>query len=206
MDAAGTLLRAVAAGAQEPTARLFVPGPTLAFGRLDAREAGFDAACAAAISHGFVPLVRHAGGRAAAYHDGCVVFDLVTANSGIATDVEQRFAATAELLVAALSAIGVPACVGELPGEFCPGRFSLHAGGIKLSGIAQRSVVGASLVTAAIAVTGGDRLREVLTDVYGELGFDWEPATAGSADAVAPGLGTDLLLDALAERLSAWGA
>lgn len=206
MDAAGTLLRAVAAGAQEPTARLFVPGPTLAFGRLDAREGGFAAASAAAVRHGFVPLVRHAGGRAAAYHEGCVVFDLVTANDGIATDVERRFVATAELLVAALAAIGVPACVGELRGEFCPGRFSLHSGGVKLSGIAQRSVVGASLVTAAIAVTGGERLREVLTDVYDELGLEWEPATAGSADAITPGLRTGLLLDALAERLSAWAA
>lgn len=206
MDAAGALLRAVAAGSHEPTARLFVPGPTLAFGRLDAREPGFAAASAAAARHGFAPLVRHAGGRAAAYHEGCVVFDLVTANTGIATDVEQRFSAMAELLVAALTAIGVPVCVGELRGEFCPGRYSLHSGGVKLCGIAQRSVVGASLVTAAIAVTGGCRLREVLSDVYGELGLDWDPATAGSADTVTPGLDTGALIDALAERLSGWDA
>lgn len=204
MAAAGTLLRAVAAGTAEPVARLFVPGPTLAFGRLDARRPGYGAACAAAERHGFAPLPRHAGGRAAAYHEGCVVVDVVTRSAGVATGVEERFVQAAELIGSALTAIGVPVATGELPGEFCPGRFSLHAGGVKLAGIAQRSVLGASLVTAAVAVTGGDRLRAVLTDAYAALGLDWDPRTAGSADLVAPAVSTGVLLDALAETFSAW--
>ncbi|MDX6688190.1 MAG: octanoyl-[GcvH]:protein N-octanoyltransferase, partial [Baekduia sp.] len=46
LDAAIThaLLRQVATGAQPPTARVFRPGATMAFGRLDALSAGYEAA------------------------------------------------------------------------------------------------------------------------------------------------------------------
>src|SRR3712207_7304772 len=53
-----------------------------------------------------------------------------------------RFTAMAELVRAALARLGVPAQVGELPGEYCPGAWSLHAGGVKLAGIAQRVITG----------------------------------------------------------------
>ena len=203
MARTGELLRAVAAGIEEPLVRVFVPGPTVAFGRLDARLPGYAAAHEAARAHGFVPLLRHAGGRAAAYDDGSVVIERIDRSSSVAGGIEQRFAAMAAAVQAQLADAGVDVEIGELPGEFCPGRFSLHAGGIKLAGVAQRSVAGASLTTAAIAVTGGDRLRAVLIDVYAALGLDWAPATAGSADAVAPGL-TAAGVAALAARAGRW--
>jgi lipoate-protein ligase A len=202
MALTGELLRAVADGRAPATARVFIPGPTLAFGRLDAREPGFDAASDAARLHGFLPLVRHAGGRAAPYDSGCVVIETVVPSSSITNGVEDRFAAMASLLQRALADIGVETEIGELPGEFCPGRYSVHASGRKISGVAQRSVVGASLTTAVVAVQGGDRLRSVLVDVQRALGFEWNPETVGSADEFAPDLTPEAVIAALQASLS----
>jgi len=191
MALTGELLRAVAAGRETGVARVFVPGPTLAFGRLDAREPGFAEAEAAARSHGFTPQIRHAGGRAAAYDHGSLVIELIEPSDSIADGIEARFVALAERVRRVLADVGVATEIGELPGEFCPGRYSLHAAGRKLSGVAQRSIVGASLTTAVIAVEGGGRLRGVLVDVQRALGVAWNPETAGSADEFVPGLTAD---------------
>ena len=51
--------------------------------------------------------------------------------------------------------------VGELSGEYCPGRWSVHAAGVKLAGPAQRSIRGGSLWTAFVAVERGE---EILAD------------------------------------------
>ena len=47
------LLERAAAGAIGPTLRVYRPGATVAFGRLDALRPGFGAAVAAARAHGF---------------------------------------------------------------------------------------------------------------------------------------------------------
>ena len=63
------LLMRVARGELEPMVRLYRPAPTLAFGRLDALRPGFAEAGEAARDAGFAPIVRLAGGHAAAYHE-----------------------------------------------------------------------------------------------------------------------------------------
>lgn len=201
MAATGVLLRAVAAGDRPASARIFVPSPTLAFGRLDAREQGFERAEAAAAAHGFTPIVRHAGGRAAAYDSGSVVVEVVQPSDSISSGIEQRFIWLSGIVRSVLTSVCVPTDVGELPGEFCPGKYSIHAGGRKLAGVAQRSVSGASLVTAVVAVSGGDRLRAVLLDVQAALGVEWDPQTAGSADEFAP-VTTDAVIAAVRSALS----
>ncbi len=184
------LLRAVAAGTQPACARVFRPGPTLAFGRRDALLHGYPAARQAASAHGFVPLVRLGGGHAAAYDEGAVIVELITPEAGVGVGLQERFASAAALLQEALADLGLPAEVGELPGEYCPGRWSLHATGstVKLAGLAQRSIRGAALTTAVLVVEHGARLRAVLVDVYAAVGLAWDPATAGAAEDVLPGL------------------
>lgn len=153
-------------------------GPTLAFGRLDQRAPGYPAAVEAAHAHGFAPLRREVGGRAAAYHEGCVLVEVVEpADDGI----HDRFARAAGLLVDAFERCGLEVQVGELPGEYCPGRWSLHTGGVKVGGIAQRVSRGRALTSAVTVPSGGERIRAVLTDVLAALDFRWEPATAGDA-------------------------
>jgi lipoate-protein ligase A len=192
------LVERVNEGTLGPVLRIYRPAPTLAFGRLDALRPGFTAAAGAAREQGFEPVVRAPGGHAVAYHDGCLVVDEVLAHEDPIAGMQDRFARTGEWLAEALRAVGVDARVGRIDGEFCPGDYTVSAGGrVKLVGTAQRVVRHASLLAASVAVNGGDRLRAVLTDVYAALELDWDPATAGAIADDVPGITLDAVEQAI---------
>lgn len=198
------LLREVAAGRREPVLRVFRPGAAVAFGRLDALRPGFPLACARARELGFTPLVRSVGGHAAVYDGRSVVVEHVTHEADTTAALQDRFAAQAALVRDVLADAGADARIGELRGEYCPGAHSVNVGGrIKVAGIAQRLIRHGSLTSAVIVVGGGDLVREAVTSVYGALGLDVDPATAGALDDVLPGV----TADAIAERVrAAYGA
>jgi octanoyl-[GcvH]:protein N-octanoyltransferase len=78
---------------------------------------------------------------------------------------------------------------GERPGEYCPGRWSLHlVGGPKVVGAAQRSISGASVYTAVVVVEGGEAIRRTLLEVYAALEVEWDATTAGSVSDRVPHL------------------
>ncbi|WP_323961652.1 lipoate--protein ligase family protein [Arthrobacter sp. JZ12] len=194
------LLRAAAAGELPPTLRLYRPSPTVAFGQRDARLPGFHAASEAARRHGFEPLIRKAGGRAAAYHPGCLIVDHIESHEDAIAGSRVRFGLLGEILAAALRKVGVDAAVGEIPGEYCPGEFSVHGNGavqIKLVGTAQRVISGAWLFSSVVVVENSEPIRAVLEDTYAALGLSWDPATAGAADDLLPGLTVDEVSDAV---------
>lgn len=198
-----TLLRAVAAGDQPATLRLYRPQPTLAFGQRDTRLSGFPAAEAAARECGFEPLVRRAGGRAAAYHQGCLVIDHVEPQTDAVAGSRARFAGFGDLLAGALTSLGVTAGVGEIPGEYCPGEYSVHGTGavgqLKLVGTAQRVVAGAWLFSSVVVVEDSAPIREVLTSSYAAMGLDWDPVTAGAVEDLVPGITVGMVEDAVLE-------
>jgi lipoate-protein ligase A len=185
---ATALLGQVASGRRGPVIRVYRPAPTVAFGRRDSFLEGFERAAAAATSAGFTPAIRSAGGRAAAYHSECLVIDeLVPAGDAMA-EVDARFAAEAESQAQALRDLGIDARVGEVPGEYCPGRFSVNARGeTKLIGAAQRIVSGAWLFSTVVVVGARAPVRAVLEQVYAALGLDWDPASVGSIADELPG-------------------
>lgn len=189
------LLRGVRAGG-EPVLRLYQPRPTVAFGRRDELLTGFGAAERSARRSAFTPLVRRVGGRAAAYHRGCLVIDHIEPAGDPKAGIQERFALFGDMIVAALEELEVEADVGELPGEYCPGEFSVHGTGrtvdrahaaIKLSGSAQRVVSDAWYFSTVIVVEQSEPLRSVLTDVYRDLGLEWHPGTCGAVDDLRPG-------------------
>ena len=160
----------------------------MAFGRRDAFLPGFARAVAAARRRGFTPVIRGAGGRAAAYDDGCLIFDEVMPADG--SGIRERFADDAHRHAQALQGFGVDARVGEVAGEYCPGEFSVNARGrVKLIGAAERIVRGAWLHSSVVVVEGAPVLRAVVEDVYAALGLDWDPATVGAIADEVPGLG-----------------
>jgi hypothetical protein len=82
--------------------------------------------------------------------------------------------------------------MGEVPGEYCPGAYSVNAGGRrKLAGVGQRLGTGAAHVGAVVVVRGADAVRDVLERVYAALDVDWTPATVGSVQEENPALGWD---------------
>ena len=189
------LLALAKTGRIGPTLRLYRPAPTVAFGQRDTRLPGFEAAVQACRDHGFEPLVRKAGGRAAAYHEGTLVVDHVMPEPDAIAGSKGRFSFFGELLAQALRDLGVQAAVGEIPGEYCPGEFSVHGTQpadptrrIKLVGTAQRVVSGGWLFSSVIVVENSAPIRAVLTDSYAALGLDWDPATAGAADDLVAGI------------------
>lgn len=185
------LLAAARRGELGPSLRIYRPRPTVAFGQRDARLPGFPDAAAACRALGFEPLVRKAGGRAAAYHQGCLILDHIEPEPNAVAHSLARFAGFAQLLAGALQDAGVPAGVGEIPGEYCPGEYSVHGGTsarIKLIGTAQRVVSGAWLFSSVVVIQDSAPLREVLTAAYAALGLDWNPATAGAAEDLRPDL------------------
>ncbi|MBT8160366.1 lipoate--protein ligase family protein [Arthrobacter sp. GN70] len=198
------LLNRARRGLLAPTLRLYRPQPTVAFGQRDAKLAGFPAAAEACRELGFEPLIRKAGGRAAAYHRGTLVIDHVEPHVDAIAGAKARFALFGELLAGALRRVGLQAGVGEIPGEYCPGEFSVHgldpdfpAHQIKLIGTAQRVVSGGWLFSSVVVVEDSAPIRAVLTASYEALGLEWDPSTAGAANDLLPQLDVPAVEDAI---------
>lgn len=179
------LLLRVADGARPPVVRVYEPGRTVAFSKLDSHASGFAAACGAARARGYEPVVRLGGGHAAAYGPGCLVHEEIVPHRSTLEGLSERYARESGLVSEALASLGVTVTAGQLEGEYCAGAHSLHAGGVKVAGIAQRVIKGAALTSTVLLLDAGPSLRAVLVDVYRELGIDWRPETAGSLADVA---------------------
>ena len=94
--------------------------------------------------------------------------------------------------------------MGEVPGEYCPGAYSVNARGrVKLIGTAQRLVRGGALLGASIVVGDGPGVRAVLRDVYAALELEWDDATAGAVDEEVAGVTVDEVERAV---IAAYGA
>lgn len=196
------VLRRVAAGVDPPTLRLWAPLPAVAFGRQDTALPGFPSAVHAARARGFEPVVRTVGGRAAVLHPGTIAFELsLPHRRGLAT-ITSRFEATTRAIVAALHGLGADARVGEVPGEYCPGRWSVSLGGDrKVAGVAQRLVAGGVQVGGILVVSGAGSINEVLEPVYRALGYRWRPEATGALDQALPGIDTEEVAGALLEAM-----
>jgi octanoyl-[GcvH]:protein N-octanoyltransferase len=192
------LLAMVAAGRRGPVLRCYRPPPTVGFGRRDGFLPGFSRAAAAAKRRGFAPVIRGTGGRAAAYDEGCLVLDEILPASDSMSGIRERFADQAGRQAQALRGLGVDARVGEVPGEYCPGEFSVNAcGRTKLIGAAQRIIRGAWLFSTVVVVQSAGRLRAVLEAVYAELSLEWDPSTTGSVADEVPGVTIEVVQRAL---------
>ena len=188
----------VAAGEVPETLRIARPGTTVAFAKRDAVSPGYDAAVRAAREQGFKATLRLAGGRAAVFHDGTMEIGHAVPAAEPRAGIQERFRQTAGRLARALVALGVDARVGEVAGEYCPGRYSVNARGVaKLAGIGQRVVGGGSHTGVVLVVEGEERINAVLEPVYAALGLDWEPGVTGSVRAEAAGATWERVAEAL---------
>jgi octanoyl-[GcvH]:protein N-octanoyltransferase len=188
----------VAARELPETLRIARPGTTVAFAKRDAVAPGYDAAVHAAREHDYEATLRLAGGRAAVFHEGTMEIGHAVPDDEPRVGIHLRFERTAARLARALARLGVDARVGEVRGEYCPGRYSVNArGAAKLAGIGQRVVGGGSHTGVVLVVEGEDRINAVLRPVYAALGLDWEPAATGSVRGEAPSATWDDVSDAI---------
>jgi octanoyl-[GcvH]:protein N-octanoyltransferase len=184
------LLERVAAGELPETLRLGRPSAWVAFGKRDAVSPAYPDAVARAREGGFGAALRLAGGRATVFHEGTVAIAHALPKEDPRPGIHDRFREAAELVAAALQGLGVEAGVGEVPGEYCPGGYSVNAAGrTKLAGVGQRLIKGAAHLGGVVVAEGADRVRDALVPVYAELGLEWDPRTAGSVADEAPANG-----------------
>jgi octanoyl-[GcvH]:protein N-octanoyltransferase len=156
--------------------RIERPEPTVAFGRLDRLRPGYADAKAAAERHGFAILEREPGGHAAAYHRGSLVLEWE--GEGGIDGITRRFELAAAAIAGALRTLGVDARLGAVPGEWCPGDYSVNLGGrAKLAGLAQRVRGHRYTLGASLVVEHPEPVRAVLTDVYAALALPFDPLT-----------------------------
>jgi octanoyl-[GcvH]:protein N-octanoyltransferase len=192
------LLERVAAGELPETLRLARPGRMLAFGKQDAVAPGYREAARAARESGFEAILRLAGGRAAVFHEHTVELALALPGEDVRSGVHDRFREAADRIAAALRELGVDARVGEVPGEYCPGGYSVNARGeTKLAGVGQRLIRGGAHLGAVVVAAGTELVRQPLVPVYEALDLDWDPASPGSVADEAPGVGFDQVLEAI---------
>lgn len=198
-----SVLLAVARGETPGVLRLHVPSPVLAFGRRDRARPGYERAVRTARAHGFAAVERLAGGHAAVFHENTLAFSWAIPDPEPIEGIVDRFESVASIMEEALQALGVDARVGEVPGEYCPGSWSVNVGGrVKVMGVGQRLVQGAAHVGGVVVVDGAERVRDVLVPVYRALGIDWDPRTAGSLADRSPGLDNDIVAQAVIDAFS----
>ena len=177
--------------------RIWSPLPALALSRLDELRPGADAARAAAERAGVETVHRVSGGHAVVLGSGsfCVGFaEPATTFEG----TQERYERLSAALIAAFAAVGIAAERGELPGEWCPGSWSIRSGAVKLAGLAQRAVKGAAWTDAVVELAPDPPRRALLAEVYAALELPLDPATLGSVAEIA---GREVSFDELAEPL-----
>lgn len=198
------ILDRVSAGIMPATMRLYVPAREVAFGRRDAVTPQYPAAVAAAREAGFSAVERLPGGRAAVFTEDTIAFSLTVPEADPRTTIQRRFQEMSEIVVAMLSRLGVPSAIGEIPGEYCPGGFSVHhQHRIKLMGVGQRLAKRAAHVGGVLTVNGTELLLQALVPVYRALELEWRPSTVGTIGDIRPGVRNDDVLAALRDELAA---
>lgn len=193
------LLARVAAGELAGAVRIWAPVPALALSRLDLLRPGAVRAEEVAAQAGVQPIKRTSGGHAVLLSPGslCVGFAEPAASF---EGTQQRYERLGAVIAGALGELGVATQQGTLDGEWCPGAWSVLAGGKKIAGLAQRSVKGAAWVEAVVELGSDGRARETLQRVYDALEIELDPSTFGS---VAEAAGRDVAFDELADILAA---
>jgi lipoate-protein ligase A len=167
------ILDAVSDGAMPATLRLYVPGREVAFGKRDVIAPEYPAAVAAAGEAGFVSVQRLAGGRAAVFTEHTIAFSLAVPHEDPRTTIHERFREVSALMVEAFAQLGVASEIGEVPGEYCPGEFSVnHERRIKLMGVGQRLAKRAAHVGGVVAVNRTDLLLRALIPERRQRGRD----------------------------------
>lgn len=161
-------------------ARIYRPQRTVALTSRDNSTSGYENALSQAEILGFKPVIRSPGGRAVAYHEESLVFDVLSHDPNPHQLINKRFEAIGEVFVETFDRLGIKAKLGQVPREFCPGKYSVIADNVKLVGTAQRIMRGGWLIGASVIVRNAAPVREVLSNVYRALELDMDPSTIGA--------------------------
>lgn len=180
--------------------------PALSVGRLDARHPRLDEVLDLARAAGVVPVRRLAGGRAATLDSGCLCLGWAQPQPRL-EESSARYELIAEVIARALRALGVATSLGEAPGEWCPGAWSVQGPAGKVAGLAQRVITGGAWCEALIVIQAAPKLLRLARQVHNVLGLQWSDSGQGQLGELLAGQAdphaalSDALTGALRERL-----
>jgi len=196
------LLERVDRGELPATLRLSRPARIVAFSSRDARAPGYPEAVAVTAREGFSPVVRLAGGRAAVFTESTIAFAWSVPTDRPAAGIAKRFETLSACLAEAFADLGATAQVGEVPGEYCPGAYSVNLGGRrKVAGVGQRLLRRAAHTGGVVVVDDAPLLNRVLVPVYDAMGVAFDPGATGAlTDEVDAGF--DQVRTAIAEAFA----
>ena len=179
------------------------PGKIVAFGRKDELDPGYDLAVSQATRAGFASCVRPVGGTFAPLHAGSLIVDEFGYSYNAGAHSRARFEFHSERLREVFAQLGVADVrLGQVPGEYCPGEYSVNSRGrSKLSGTAQRVVQNAWLVSSVVQVAGAADLRPVASAIAAAMGRTIETSAIGSLREEAGRSGQDVGVVDVAERI-----
>jgi len=200
------MLRRVAAGDRPESLRLYQPDAAILFSTLDARRPGYAQAVERARALGFEPVIRLAGGHAAAFLEASMAFAWATPDAEAQLRIRPRFERLAGWIVKALRRLDLDARLGAVPGEYCPGEYSVNiAGRVKVMGVGQRVIRGGAHVGGVLTVGQSQTLRALLIPVYEALEIEFAPETAGGIADFDPSLDPEDVITAIVEVLEEEG-
>lgn len=196
------VLRQVARGDRPESIRVHRAARTIAFGLRDTKAPGYRAAVEASRRAGFEPIERLAGGRAAAFTELTLAFSWARPEDG--STVESRFREIAEIMRDAFVGLGADAHIGEVPGEYCPGAYSVNLSRRhKVMGVGQRLISGGAHLGGVVVVGGAHLIAGALDPIYRSLGLRWDRSTAGDLRMQARGVSVSATRKAILEQFAA---
>ncbi|MBL8790491.1 MAG: hypothetical protein JNM45_08325 [Rhizobiales bacterium] len=172
--------------------RFYRPQATAAFSPRDTSHPAHGAVMAMLAARGFQPGERGAGGQLAVYDEAALVIDLIAPHPDPRENTRDRYRHFSALMVKAISSLGIDARVGEVAGEYCPGDYSVNAGGrVKLAGLAQRIGKHGYHMGAVISIAPSPAARDAVTEAYRMMDIPFAPETFGAITDLAPGVSAE---------------
>jgi octanoyl-[GcvH]:protein N-octanoyltransferase len=169
------------------------PRPTAAFSPQDTTHPDYERIKGQARSGGFEPIERGTGGRLTMFDEHALAITLIWPHAEPHQHTFRRYEIFSGAIASALAMLGIDARVGELPNEYCPGKFSINAakpsgGRVKLVGIAQRMNRRCAQMGAIITVERSEKACSAIADAYNAMALPFDVKTYGAITELTPPL------------------
>jgi lipoate-protein ligase A len=185
------------------TLRFFEPKNLVAFSLRDSKKDGFKNAVITTFQNSFDPVLRLSGGKAALFHWGTIGYAWTIPDDNPKANVCERFEEISLRVKDTFSSMGIDAHIGEINGEYCPGKYSVNARRkSKIMGVGQRLAKYASHIGGVINITNSKLTQTILTKIYKDLDYEWIPTTVGSIEDEIGEITNNEIISKLIEKFS----
>jgi octanoyl-[GcvH]:protein N-octanoyltransferase len=157
------------------------PRPTAAFSPQDTTHPAYEDIKERARARGFEPIERGTGGRLTLFDENALGITIIAPHAAPHGAMIRRYEILSGAIEQGLRNLGIDARVGELPNEYCPGKYSVNAEGrIKLVGVAQRMNQRCLQMGAIVSVYRSEEACAGIAEAYRSMGLNFDPLTFGA--------------------------